>query len=1242
MKNLFAISLTVFFTIFSFSAFATTYYLSSSSGNDSNSGTDPSSPWRTIDKLNSFYSLQPGDNVLFKRGDTFYGGIVVNNSGSSGNPITYGAYGSGAKPVITGFTNITSWNSLGGNIWESTDAVSSLPYTNMVSVNGVNTAMGRYPNSTGPNTGYLYIQSHSGNTSITAVDGLGSNNWTGAGIVIRKAKYVIERGNITSQYGNTLNYTGAGVNDTQDGFGFFIQNDPKTLDVNGEWYYNPSTRKLRVYYNSSPSDVRIATIQNLVSSYGKSNFSVENLSFTGSNGDAISCLNSGANLTVQNCDISLAGMSAVWTVMTNSVIQNNNINDINYIGVYSSNDNAVIKSNNFNNINIWEGEDQIIASGGVISTYGQNTLIQYNQINNCGYSGIKLGGLNTQVRNNFVNRFCLIKEDGGGIDMSARDRAKGSIIDGNIVINGIGSSNGTSDVNSHDFGVIFIDAYGTGITITNNSVANVATAGIKLHGANNITIKGNTTFNNGGPSWTKGGLLLLSVDEYPIYNLTVENNIFVAQNPNQYAFFGYPGMQSFGTSDNNYFAKPIDESTAMKAYTTVYSLLNWKSYSNEDWNSKGSPKTISDVNDLRFEYNASSSSKTIQLDANYIDVKSNSYNGSITLAPYSSAVLIRNGAKTNNQPPIADVGDDRTIELPKNSITLPGSGTDGDGSITSYSWSQLSGPSTAELTNSSSAQAGANNLVEGVYQFQLEVKDNQGASGTAVLKVTVLSEQSTSNVPPVTSVGDDRVIVLPKNSVVLPGSASDQDGFIQSYQWSQVSGPSSATLINSSSAQAGAGDLVAGTYQFQLKATDNQGGSSTAILKVTVNTIEAASVTNIAPVANVGSDRSIDLPKNSIVLPGSGSDQDGSISSYNWSQISGPNNAMLINPTSAQGGASNLVEGNYQFQLKVTDDQGATGTAILDVKVNSVPNIPPVANVGSDRSIDLPKNSIVLPGSGSDEDGSVTSYNWSQISGPNKAMLINPTSALAGASNLVEGNYQFQLEVTDNLGATGTTILYVKVNPVNIPPVADAGSDRNIDLPKNSIVLAGRGSDEDGSVTSYSWSQISGPNSALLINPSLATGGASNLIAGNYQFQLVVTDNRGATDKDVINVTVSGSLSAQRQMTTGTDNTSVNTNDTKLNITSGSSILNATENLTLGISAYPNPFVNTITVRISGPAGPFSLTLIDASGRTLWVKKGTKNDGLYEQSINTSNIQKGIYLLTLIQNNERSTVKLEK
>ncbi|MEO6869278.1 MAG: hypothetical protein ABI168_06520, partial [Ginsengibacter sp.] len=105
MKTVFVLLL----TILGLSATAKDYYISNS-GNDSNSGTTPSSPWQTLNKLNSFKDLSPGDNVYFKRGDSFVGSIVVNQSGSTGSPITFGAYGIGTIPVITGFIAIDSWN----------------------------------------------------------------------------------------------------------------------------------------------------------------------------------------------------------------------------------------------------------------------------------------------------------------------------------------------------------------------------------------------------------------------------------------------------------------------------------------------------------------------------------------------------------------------------------------------------------------------------------------------------------------------------------------------------------------------------------------------------------------------------------------------------------------------------------------------------------------------------------------------------------------------------------------------------------------------------------------------------------------------------------------------------------------------------------------------------------------------------------------------------------------------------
>src|SRR5215217_4019470 len=82
---------------------ANTYYFSALSGDDSRTSIQAqrfSTPWKTLGKLNSFFSsLQPGDSVLLKRGETFYGSITVSKSGTSTAPIVIGAFGTGDKPV---------------------------------------------------------------------------------------------------------------------------------------------------------------------------------------------------------------------------------------------------------------------------------------------------------------------------------------------------------------------------------------------------------------------------------------------------------------------------------------------------------------------------------------------------------------------------------------------------------------------------------------------------------------------------------------------------------------------------------------------------------------------------------------------------------------------------------------------------------------------------------------------------------------------------------------------------------------------------------------------------------------------------------------------------------------------------------------------------------------------------------------------------------------------------------------
>src|SRR5690348_6926747 len=93
-------------------AFGTTYYVSSSAGSDSNSGSDSGHPWQTVGKVNApGITYRPDDLILFKCGDTWQGSpnftasLTTPNAGTSGHQITYGSYGTctaSNKPVLDG------------------------------------------------------------------------------------------------------------------------------------------------------------------------------------------------------------------------------------------------------------------------------------------------------------------------------------------------------------------------------------------------------------------------------------------------------------------------------------------------------------------------------------------------------------------------------------------------------------------------------------------------------------------------------------------------------------------------------------------------------------------------------------------------------------------------------------------------------------------------------------------------------------------------------------------------------------------------------------------------------------------------------------------------------------------------------------------------------------------------------------------------------------------------------------
>ena len=641
-----------------FNAKATNYYIAAS-GNDANNGTSTSTPWKTLNKLNSFFSsLKPGDNVLLNRGDVFYGTIIVNKSGSSGYPITIGAYGSGADPMVTGFTTVSSWTNIGSNIWESTGAVTTLStFNNVVVINGVITPMGRYPN-----TGYLAYQSHSGTSSITSSSLTGSPNWTGAEAVIRTIRWNLERDLITSQSGGTLSYSGSTSTPT-DGYGFFIQNDPRTLDSQNEWYFNPSTKKLRIYSASMPTNVRVASIDRLAYTNGYNYITFDNIDFEGANTSDFENAN-GQNITVQNCSFLFSGRYGIYIgtqtsgtesmIIYNNVFNNNNDNAMSFMG-YGCN--IWIKNNIINNTGMIPGA----AINGqnnydAIDINGANSVIEYNTINNSGHMAIAMRTSDGMIaRYNYISYFGMTKYDAGGIYSwnSNSTTVTRRTIDHNFIIYSKQTSDGIGTASLPSLFGIYLDGDSKNTLITNNTVAHCKNGdGIHILNSGFCTITNNVSYDNGNQlaflHAFNGGMATTG--------LVVKNNIFFSKAYGQLTFYyrddDNTHFNTFGTADSNYYARPIDDNLTTES-VVVYTgsnktLASWQTFTGQDAHSKKSPKSITDTSDLRFEYNPTSSNKTVSLPYNYIDVKGTAFNGSVTLAPYTSIVLIKNGTSTSS------------------------------------------------------------------------------------------------------------------------------------------------------------------------------------------------------------------------------------------------------------------------------------------------------------------------------------------------------------------------------------------------------------------------------------------------------------------------------------------------------------------------------------------------------------------------------------------------------------------
>lgn len=610
-QTLIQLSLFLCVLFISSAASAKTYYFSSVSGNDSRTTAQAqtsSMPWQTLSKLNSIMStLSPGDSVLFRAGETFYGSITLTKSGTSSNPIVFASYGSGTKPIITGFQTMGSWTSVGNGIYESYNSVLGTDLT-MVTLNGNLQPMGRYPNINAANKGYLNFESH-GSGYIKDNQLTSSTNWTGADVVIRVKRWILDRVKISSHSGTNIYYSGSLTYNPYDNYGYFIENSVKTLDQLGEWYYNPSNKKLSVYFGSSKPtsySVQASAIAALVTIKNQNNIVFTGIGFTGSNLKMFD-LYYAQNVQIVGCSMMYSGVDGIdASATTNLCVKSTYFNytnniaiDLNYNCAFS-----VLQYNYIANTGMTAGAG-LNGNGSykAVTIVGNDNLVSNNTVYNTGADAIRFNcGDNNVVKNNFINNFTMVKDDCGGVYsvVSPTGNKRSSQIIGNIIINGVGCPEGTDKPGTGSSNGVYIEDNSNNVVVDANTISNCGRSGVFVHNSFGIILTNNLLYDN----LTQ----LLMIHDYAqpnalLRNNVVTDNIFFAKYDTQTVSMVSTmanDINLLGKMDKNYFCRPMDDNLTMSSSVIinnvrvdrVQDLAGWQSTYGLDKASQKAPSFI--------------------------------------------------------------------------------------------------------------------------------------------------------------------------------------------------------------------------------------------------------------------------------------------------------------------------------------------------------------------------------------------------------------------------------------------------------------------------------------------------------------------------------------------------------------------------------------------------------------------------------------------------------------------------
>lgn len=256
------------------------------------------------------------------------------------------------------------------------------------------------------------------------------------------------------------------------------------------------------------------------------------------------------------------------------------------------------------------------------------------------------------------------------------------------------------------------------------------------------------------------------------------------------------------------------------------------------------------------------------------------------------------------------------IQLPQDTLSLNGNVISLDSNFKTL-WELKSGLANVVITNPFGLSTPIGNLNAGIYIFSLTAT----GKNSSLINYDTLIVLPANKIPKAVIIPSDTSITLPNNTVTLDGgSSNDSDGLITNYKWSTGDTTKSIKLIFG----------AAGTYNYSLIVTDDEGATNTVSTSIIVNPIFI-----LQPIVSISGPSIVNGTSDTLVAIAIDPNSGGQIKQYGWGKLAGLGTQTIIGASTAKVIITGLQSGAYQFKVTVWNGAGLTSSAITSFTVNS-------------------------------------------------------------------------------------------------------------------------------------------------------------------------------------------------------------------------------------------------------------------------------------------------------------------